>query len=63
MDTLIAAGEPDEPQRPMTEDEKIAQYRTDYRASLQSVGQVLANQTHQIMAVPELVNQVISQKS
>lgn len=59
MDTLMAAGEPSEPQRERTEAEKITQYRTDYRTSLEAVGHVLAKQTHQIMVVPTLINQAI----
>lgn len=42
METLMASGS-DEPTPERTEAEKIAQYRIDYRASLESVGQVLAN--------------------
>jgi hypothetical protein len=73
MDTLMASSEPKEPQRPKTESEKVAQYRTDYRASLESVVDVVAakvdrevlttkmNQARSV--VPALVNQVIHKAS
>lgn len=63
MDTLMASSEPDEPQRERTEAEKIAQYRTDYRASLDAVGKVLGKQARQVKAVPALVNQAILKAS
>jgi hypothetical protein len=44
MDTLMAQGDNEEPKRERTEDEKIAQYRTDYRQSLKSVADVVAAQ-------------------
>lgn len=73
MDTLMAAGEPDEPQRPKTDDEKVAQYRNDYRQSLKSVADVVsakvghdtavATKQAKLAVVPALVNEVIRKAS
>lgn len=73
MDTLMASSEPDEPQRERTEAEKVAQYRSDYRASLKSVAdivaakvdrEVLATKMNQHRAVvSDVINQVVRKAS